>query len=165
MVEEGTMVIDDGDDLVPVRALPTARGTLDERRERRANVHRLFLDYISADNETSSSVTERDENTDKITVIRLHHHMERRVIRYALIKCFMTLSRRQRDVWLAVEFGVVREVGSDGQWSRRFLHPEREGGMTLEEVGEYYGLAVSTIRERHREANQKLVAAATEVRL
>jgi hypothetical protein len=153
-------VLDDGDDLLDRR-----RGTLEERRERRANVRRLFLDYIDADNETSSSMTERDENTDKITVIKLHHHLERRVIRFALIKRFMALTKRQRDVWLAVEFGVVRDRGTDGQWQRRFLHPERKGGMTFEEVGEYYDLGTRTVSERYREANAAMVEAAADVHL
>jgi hypothetical protein len=151
--------MDDGDDLL------RRRGTLEERRERRANVHRLFLDYIGADNETSSSTTERDENTDKITVIKLHQHLERRVIRFALIKRFMALTKRQRDVWLAMEFGVVRDRGKDGQWERRFLHPEREGGMTLKEVGEYYNLQTSTVKQRYQEANEEMIKAAGEVHL
>jgi hypothetical protein len=155
-----------GDETLPsIRYVSASRGTLEERRERRANVHRLMLDYIGADNERSASLTERDENTDKITIIRTHPHMETRLIRAALIKRFMALTKRQRDVWLAVEFGVVRDRGRDGQWQRRFLHPERKGGMTLEEVGEYYDLMTSTVKQRYQEANEEMVEAAAEVHL
>jgi hypothetical protein len=152
-------IMDDGDDLVPAGGY----GTQAERRERRANVHRLFGQYLGADSE-GVNVVEKDVNTDKITDIRVHPHLMRRHNRLALIKHFMALTKRQRDVWLAVEFGIVRDRGSDGQWERRYLHPHRDGGLSFEETADYYHLEMSTVREYHRLASAEMALALPEVR-
>jgi hypothetical protein len=157
---EGRPIMDEGDDIV----IPSAGyGTREERREKRANVHRLFSEYLGADSE-GVNVVQHDPNTDKITDIRVHPHLMRRHNRLALIKHFMALTKRQRDVWLAVEFGIVRDRGTDGQWSRRWLHPDRKGGLSYEETAEYYHLAVSTVREYHKVATAEMAEALPEVR-
>jgi hypothetical protein len=160
VMTQGRPIMDDGDDIV----IPSGGyGTLAERRERRANVHRLFTEYLRADSD-GVNVIKHDPNTDKITDILLHPHLMRRHNRLALITHFMALTKRQRDVWLAVEFGVVRDRGSDGQWERRYLHPHRHGGLSFEETADYYHLELSTVREYHRLASAEMALALPEVR-
>lgn len=170
--------------------MAVAMADLGERRTARLNdarVRRLFLRYLFAhDNERQTQIIERDENTDKITRIRLHPDLEDRVVLAALAAAVQAMTRGERRAWLGVEFGIVEVLTTEtvwhektktylriNRWQRRFFMPERVvdprtqcSCMAAEEVRWYYDYASdASVAQMLSTARAKMRAALEDLRL
>jgi hypothetical protein len=143
-------VIDDGDDLLPLRRRKSPSGLGDVKKYRE-----IQNDHLAR--------TEREPESAKITRVLPHPHLVRRTDTWWAIKA---LGRTKRDltnergevgkewlVFVAMEFGWVQD-----QYGILRAHKGRQEtkdrDLSFEEVAAHYGLGRSTVEQYDRTARR-----------